>query len=498
MNKPSTSPPPPRKTPLLQPQQLPLKASFLEGVMVSRFKDAFGKKSIDVPLLLVLHEIQDGIYREQVEILRQQYQAWKTITDEDQKREAGEIYDKAKKLLPAFTISGTCSDRKTPVKHSGVLQVDCDGLGNQLDDLRARLKSDPYVCFGFKSPSGDGLKLGIRIDGSRHAEAFRAVEAYFLHTYRVTVDTRVKDPLRLCFVSHDPDLWTKEHPELMSIQPNSKLVDNGLLLETATSNLPSKPLVPPIGPCLGPVTEPQALGPGTDTMGVGSLCSVSLFLASPNSSPADPEFRACVEQAVSDGIADGGGNHSDITPRCAGFFFSRWKMGRSLSRPQQTYFAERFYQKLKTRGLATKMKTHYTSDMIATLNNPKMKSSNPVPAALVRARAGDTTPDLRSAEQFFEDESGERDEELTLYLRWCYWTHVINEGREWGITQREVAREILSNEEKKSVEQIGKWQDLLEAYEVIKRVREASKGRNSRGYLWIWKGGARVTDCAEG
>jgi hypothetical protein len=113
-----------------------------------------------------------------------------------------------KKNLPAFTISGTAQNRKQPGEHSGLLQIDLDNLNGALESVREKVKLDPHVAFGFVSPSGQGLKLGLRIDGQRHAESFLAAQAYFHGRYGLVIDRMVKDPLRLCFVSFDPDSWT--------------------------------------------------------------------------------------------------------------------------------------------------------------------------------------------------------------------------------------------------------------------------------------------------
>ena len=43
--------------------------------------------------------------------------------------------------------------------------------------------ADPHIAFGFLSPSGSGLKLGLAIDGAHHKESFVAAEAYFATTY---------------------------------------------------------------------------------------------------------------------------------------------------------------------------------------------------------------------------------------------------------------------------------------------------------------------------
>ncbi len=94
------------------------------------------------------------------------------------------------------------------MEHSGLLQGDLAKLNGTLEAVRAKVKADPHVAFGYVSPSGDGLKLGLRIDGTRHMESFPAAEKYFLETYGCKLHPSVKDWLRLCFVSHDPLAWT--------------------------------------------------------------------------------------------------------------------------------------------------------------------------------------------------------------------------------------------------------------------------------------------------
>jgi hypothetical protein len=123
--------------------------------------------------------------------------------------------------LPAVTLSGTsegraasdsAKDRKH--KHSGWLQVDLDAKDHpnlSLEEMRERLISDPHIGFVFLSPSGKGLKAGIRIPASLglHQAAFAAAEAH-LAAQGLKMDKATKDPLRLCYVSHDPDAWVNE------------------------------------------------------------------------------------------------------------------------------------------------------------------------------------------------------------------------------------------------------------------------------------------------
>lgn len=165
------------------------------------FADAFAKEPKPSSLGAILEAIKVGRYAEPIEKLR-------ALRASD-----GNAYQLEKRKLPAFLISGTAASRTEPLTHSGLLQVDMDKLDGTLETVREKVKSDPHVAFGFVSPSGDGLKLGLRIDGTRHLESFEAARDYFRQTYGVAIDPAVKDRLRLCFVSHDPDLWTNDNAE---------------------------------------------------------------------------------------------------------------------------------------------------------------------------------------------------------------------------------------------------------------------------------------------
>jgi len=130
-------------------------------------------------------------------------------------------YQDAKRRLPAFSISGACLTRDAQVplerkfmSHSGILQCDFDKKDNphmsttkELEDVATLLRLDPHVLFGFISPSGIGFKAGVVIDGTRHADSFLSAERYFLEKYSLQIDRSTKDPLRLCFVSADSNLW---------------------------------------------------------------------------------------------------------------------------------------------------------------------------------------------------------------------------------------------------------------------------------------------------
>src|ERR1051326_7013928 len=185
--------------------------SVQNGALLSRrvamFRNAFDKgrpRSVEVGK--ILDAIRCGKYASQIQGLRQ-------TLGRDRK-----AYDEQKPNLAAFCVSGTAASRTHLAQHSGLLKVDLDKTGERLDEMRQRLKSDKHVAFGFVSPGGEGLKLGVVIDGSRHLESFHVVEAYFLDRYNVPIDKKCKDTLRLCFVSYDPELWVNPDAEPFTIE----------------------------------------------------------------------------------------------------------------------------------------------------------------------------------------------------------------------------------------------------------------------------------------
>lgn len=180
---------------------------FFNGCRVSMFENAYGTEPRDIDLARILDAIRRGRWQQQVARVRPLY-----LSDPVR-------YRKEKVLLPAFAMSGTAKSRTEPLAHSGFLQVDLDHLDNDLHQVRELVRSDPHVAFGFVSPSGAGLKLGVRIDGTQHDRSFQAAEAYFRERYGREVDTAVKDPLRLCFVSFDPETWVNPNAVILPLPP---------------------------------------------------------------------------------------------------------------------------------------------------------------------------------------------------------------------------------------------------------------------------------------
>ncbi len=207
----------------------------------------------DIEIREVLKAIRTGEWESEINQLR-----WRC------RQKMNDVYDKEKKNLISISLSAVLTTRKSKVplkekltKHSGWLQGDFDAKDHDNFDLekaRQDLINDPHVGFVFLSPSGAGLKAGIRIDGSRHKESFFAAEKHFLKKYGLKLDKSVKDVCRLCFVSYDPDLWQcDELPEPLPIPQktqSSRKSKSGTLsyppttatdIEEMLSCIPSRP-----------------------------------------------------------------------------------------------------------------------------------------------------------------------------------------------------------------------------------------------------------------
>jgi hypothetical protein len=147
--------------------------------------------TISISLVQLVEMIKGTEYKEAVEKLR-------SATDASLKKVM-------KSALDYVTISGEFKSRSesTLIKHSGLLCIDFDKL-EELDACREKLQADPLTHALFLSPSGNGLKLVVKIDPAQHKESFYWLEGYYLHTYGLTIDEACKDISRACFISYDP------------------------------------------------------------------------------------------------------------------------------------------------------------------------------------------------------------------------------------------------------------------------------------------------------
>jgi hypothetical protein len=149
---------------------------------------------------VVLDRIRDGATKEVV----------KKIRAEKRKTERNEI----KKQLPAICFSGKFSKRldSAIIDHSGLICLDFDGYVKQKELLQDKetLTKNKYVFSVFISPSGNGLKVLVKIpaDEENHVNYFNSLEKYFNSIY---FDKTSKNLSRVCYESYDPLIYVNNN-----------------------------------------------------------------------------------------------------------------------------------------------------------------------------------------------------------------------------------------------------------------------------------------------
>ena len=184
--------------------------------LVSLFENALQQEPEQaMPLSDFLGGIKSGAWAEQVADLRQLIAAGNRGA-----------YKIQKKYLPSATLSVHCLSREKDlpfeqkgITHTGWLQADMDLADNPIladsevaATKRRELLADPYIHAVFVGPSGEGVKAVVAIpaDYERHKAAWFAAEAYLRDVHGLKLCDSTKDPVRLCFASHDPDLAISE------------------------------------------------------------------------------------------------------------------------------------------------------------------------------------------------------------------------------------------------------------------------------------------------
>jgi hypothetical protein len=184
-------------------------ASCWQDTHVSMVPNATITTTRNVTIKSVLEDIRSEKWAKQIENIRYVYREACAM---EGPREAKEAVRALKEKLPGFLASGTFTKRANAKvdKPSGLICVDLDDCQN-IDVVCASLVSDPFVAAFFTSPTGSGLKviLRIRADANLHLRSFFAAREHFRQCYGLEIDESGKDVARLCFVSHDAQLFMR-------------------------------------------------------------------------------------------------------------------------------------------------------------------------------------------------------------------------------------------------------------------------------------------------
>ncbi len=160
--------------------------------MITVFKNAIDTKNPHfITVDKMLERIKSCKIQKQIDKIRQE-------TNEKKKKEL-------KKQLPSICFSGQFSERedKFIISHSGFAILDFDHLDNVAEE-KEKFKQHPFVYAAFISPSGDGLKVLVKIpaDKERHKGHYLALVKLF-----PTLDPTSINLSRVCFESIDPDIY---------------------------------------------------------------------------------------------------------------------------------------------------------------------------------------------------------------------------------------------------------------------------------------------------
>ena len=174
---------------------------------------------------VILERIRSGSSKELV----------KKIRAEKRKPERQEL----KKQLPAICFSGIFTKRSDAsiTEHSGLICLDFDGYQGQKELLQDKenLSKNKYVYSVFISPSGNGLKVLVKIpaDQDNHINYFNSLEKYFKSPY---FDKTSKNVSRVCYESYDALIHVNENSSVWDVLEEPEY--------TEVSKFKDKPTIP--------------------------------------------------------------------------------------------------------------------------------------------------------------------------------------------------------------------------------------------------------------
>ena len=159
-----------------------------------------------VSIYKTLDSIRDGSYKEQINNVR-------LLIDNKPKR------DVEKRKLPLIGFGGTFSSRgnNNLIKSSGFAMLDFDDIID-LSRVSEEINKDDYTFSSFISPSGNGLKVLVKIplvDSDTNYKSFYVKLQEYYARYSKP-DESTKDISRATYVSYDPELYLNLESKLFA------------------------------------------------------------------------------------------------------------------------------------------------------------------------------------------------------------------------------------------------------------------------------------------
>ena len=185
-------------------------------MVVSLFRDIFEKKNpVNRDVSFVLKLIKEGKYKNRIHQLRN--------TPEKADR------DRIKQSLVSICFCGTFKERfdNQMIQHSGLAILDFDHI-EKLQELKDEICKDPYTFAAFISPSGDGLKVLVKIppEKENHAEYYVGL----MNKYP-SLDSTSRNLSRVCFMSYDPELYHNPNSKVFTEKGEIKIVKEQRIID---------------------------------------------------------------------------------------------------------------------------------------------------------------------------------------------------------------------------------------------------------------------------
>lgn len=138
--------------------------------------------------------------------------------------------DKLKEKLPSICFSGKFKFRSNSgiESHSGLICLDFDHFETKekLEKFKVELKENRYVLSYFQSPSGDGVKVLVRVPAitddiaGTHSKYVESLCKYFKQENW----DDLTDVSRVCYESFDPDVYLNETAKVYDILTKDKSI----------------------------------------------------------------------------------------------------------------------------------------------------------------------------------------------------------------------------------------------------------------------------------
>lgn len=165
-----------------------------------------------VDIFKILESIKDGSFKTKVEAIRNEND--KGLQSRLKSSLVSVLFSSSKQEGVESGRNGKVSWRtdKGLVEHSGIICLDLDKFDNEFEMMavKSELMNDKYVFSVFISPSGEGLKVLVKIprEIGNHRKYFYGLKSHF---NSANFDDSCVNEARVCYVSYDEDIYINVH-----------------------------------------------------------------------------------------------------------------------------------------------------------------------------------------------------------------------------------------------------------------------------------------------